>query len=135
MLAKAPLLRCLVPFAIGIFIADKATLPQWAVIAMLSVAIAALAATEWWVAKSPARAIRLSYLPTSVLIIVCAFAGVFTTVLHSTEPIPAEAISGKAITCRIERITHRESSTELTATLIPHGKSGHPESPDRKSVV
>ena len=118
MLSKAPLLRCLVPLSIGIVIADNATLPLWAVIAMLNVAIAALVATEWWMAKSPVRAIRLSYLPTTVLIIVCALVGVFTTVLHSTNPMPAEAISGKAITCRVEQITHRESSTELLAALI-----------------
>ena len=122
MLSKAPLLRCLVPLSIGIIIADYATLPLWTVIAMLGVALLLLIVAEWWVAKSPVRAIRLSYLPTTVLIVVCALVGIFTAVLHSTVPISTEAISGKAITCRIERITHRESSTELTATLLPREK-------------
>ena len=122
MLSKAPLLRCLVPLSIGIIIADYATLPLWTVIAMLGVALLLLIVAEWWVAKSPVRAIRLSYLPTTVLIVVCALVGIFTAVLHSTVPISAEAISGKAITCRIEQISHRESSTELTATLLPREK-------------
>lgn len=122
MLSKAPLLRCLVPLSIGIIIADYATLPLWTVIAMLGVALLLLIVAEWWVAKSPVRAIRLSYIPTTVLIVVCALVGIFTAVLHSTVPISAEAISGKAITCRIEQISHRESSTELTATLLPREK-------------
>lgn len=122
MLSKAPLLRCLVPLSIGIIIADYATLPLWTVIAMLGVALLLLIVAEWWVAKSPVRAIRLSYLPTTALIVVCALVGIFTAVLHSTVPISAEAISGKAITCRIEQISHRESSTELTATLLPREK-------------
>ena len=129
MLSKAPLLRCLVPLSIGIIIADYATLPLWTVIAMLGVALLLLIVAEWWVAKSPVRAIRLSYLPTTVLIVVCALVGIFTAVLHSTVPISAEAISGKAITCRIEQISHRESSTEPTATLLPREKHPHSSTP------
>lgn len=121
MLHRVPLLRCLLPLAIGIFIADSVAMPLWTVVALLCTVLAALLFAEWFVSRSPKRAMHLSFLPTSLLLLLCTLVGALSVSIHRPASVAAQSLSDKPATCRIERITDRESSTELIAKETASG--------------
>lgn len=116
-LSPTPLLRCLVPFTAGITVAHYAALPLWLVVLLSCALAAALAIAEWAVTRSPARAIRLAWIPSLLLLLLCSTVGMLTTVLHSHKPVPPEALSGKVLSCRVEDITCHDIATELMASV------------------
>lgn len=120
-LSPVPLLRCLAPLAAGIVVAHYCEMQLWSVVLLGCAGAAALAVAEWAVTRSPARAVRMAWIPSLLLLLLCASVGMLTTVLHRSEPVPPEALSGKVLKCRVEGITCRDIATELIASVSAIG--------------
>lgn len=126
---RIPLLRILLPFVVGILLADVASVPILPLVGLIVASTVAFFITHKAVSGTPVASIRLAFIPTSLLFIVSMLVGHLSAVSSMPRLFYTPDCDGRVFCGRITRITDRDAATELIAELtddshLPQGASG-----------
>lgn len=118
MISKAPLIRILIPLTLGILLSELIDMPATIIAATAAATIVGYTASEFFIHRTPARAISMTFIPTWLLILLCFEIGMAAEYICRTPDFDANRINGEMVRGRIADIRDKENSTELRITML-----------------
>lgn len=117
-ISKAPLIRILVPFVLGILLSELIDASAATIAVAVAVTMAVYAASEFFIHKTPARAIGLAFIPTWLLMLLCLEVGMATEYIDRTRDFDTRRLEGEMVWGRITDIRDMGNSTELRISML-----------------